>query len=262
MLTVASIAEFLERFAPQRLAAEWDNVGLLVGRASQPVRRIMTCLTLTRSSVAEAVAAQVDLVVSHHPLPFHPLRRLTDASTEGELLLDLIAGRVAVFSPHTAFDSAARGINQSLAEGIGLHEIHPLEPDAIDPTVGTGRSGCLAEPEALGDFARRVSQFLGAPTLQVVGDPGRRVRSVAVACGSAGELLSAAREQHCDCLVTGEARFHACLEAEAGDIALVLAGHFASERFGVELLAERLAAEFSAATVWASRQERDPLAWL
>ena len=159
MLTVASIAEFLERFAPRRLAAEWDNVGLLVGRASQPVERIMTCLTLTRSSVAEAVAEQVDLVVAHHPLPFHPLRQLTDATAEGELLLDLIAGRVAVFSPHTAFDSAAQGINQRLAEGIGLEDIRPLEPDAQDPTVGTGRCGRLANPEPLRSLAERVSSF-------------------------------------------------------------------------------------------------------
>jgi putative NIF3 family GTP cyclohydrolase 1 type 2 len=88
------------------------------------------------------------------------------------------------------------------------------------------------------------------------------LQRVAVACGSAGELLAAAQRQLCDCLVTGETRFHTALDAEAGDTALVLAGHFATERFAVELLADRLAAEFPAAAVWASRTERDPLDWL
>ena len=138
MLTVAPIAEFLAKFAPPRLAEEWDNVGLLVGRGNQLVRRIMTCLTLTRESVAEAVADEVDLVVSHHPLPLKPLRRLTDETPEGRFLLDLMAAKIAVYSPHTAFDSAGRGINQRLAEGLGLEGIAPLTADADDQTVGIG----------------------------------------------------------------------------------------------------------------------------
>jgi len=259
MLTVSAVAEFLERFAPSRLAAEWDNVGLLVGDPARPVERIMTCLTLTPDSVAEAVAERADLVVAHHPLPFRPVRRLTSNSVEGRLLLELIEARIAVYSLHTAFDSAGRGINQRLAEGLGLTEIEPLVADGDEPAFGTGRWGKLAAPLALSDLAARVGEFLRIETLQVVGKLERPIESVAVGCGSAGELVEAARNRHCDSFVSGEARFHACLEAEATGIALVLAGHFATERFAVEQLAEALAGEFPTATIWASRRERDPL---
>ena len=94
------------------LAEEWDNVGLLVGDPDQQVKRVMTCLTITPASAEEALERQAEMIITHHPLPFRPLKRLTTAQTASRLLLQLIEGKIAVHSPHTAFDSAAAGINQ------------------------------------------------------------------------------------------------------------------------------------------------------
>jgi dinuclear metal center YbgI/SA1388 family protein len=257
--TVETIAAFLEGFAPKRLAAEWDNVGLLVGDPGRVVRRLMTCLTVTPATAAEAVEDGADLLVTHHPLPFRPLRRLTADTPGGRMLLDLIAARVAVHSPHTAFDSAAQGINQRLAEGLGLGDIKPLVPD--EEGLGTGRWGRLAPRLTLGQLVDRAGRFLSVDQLQYVGDPERTVGTVAVACGSAGELVDPAHRLGCDAMLVGETRFHTCLDAEAAGIALVIPGHFASERFAVECLAEVLAAQFAGLDVWPSRQERDPLRW-
>src|SRR5690349_10987405 len=123
MLTVSAVAAFLETFAPPRLAAEWDNVGLLVGDSRHSVERVMTCLTVTPASVAEAIAEKADLIVTHHPMLFSAVRRITNDTPDGKMLLDLIAAGIAVFSPHTAFDSARSGINQRLAEGLGLSDV-------------------------------------------------------------------------------------------------------------------------------------------
>lgn len=255
---VAEVAAFLEVFAPANLAETWDNVGLLVGDAQAKSERIMTCLTITPSSAREAVNEQVDLIVTHHPLPFRPLKQLTRATPEGRILLDLIAARISIYSPHTAFDSAAAGINQRLANGLGLQGVTPLVP-ANDGNLGSGRWGRLDRPASFSDVIYRVKAFLQLSQVQVVGVLDRKVQSVAVACGSAGEFLTPARENGCDCLVTGEVRFHTALEAEATDMALVLTGHYASERFAVEALAGVLAQQFPALRVWASREERDPL---
>jgi dinuclear metal center YbgI/SA1388 family protein len=257
MTNVEAIAGFLEQFAPTRLAEEWDNVGLLVGDRQREVRRLMTCLTITPDTAAEAIDERAELIVAHHPLPFRPLKRLTADRPTGRMLLDLIAARVAVYSPHTAFDSASQGINQRLAEGLGLGRIEPLVPG--DDGLGTGRVGRLSRGLTLGKLAERLKQFLGIDHLQMVGQPDRPVATVAVACGSAGELLDAARAAGSDALLIGETRFHTCLEAEADGIGLLLPGHFASERFAVECLAEVLAGQFPDLRVWASRRERDPL---
>jgi dinuclear metal center YbgI/SA1388 family protein len=263
MVRSDDVCSFLEQFAPLQLAEEWDNVGLLVGDRKATVRRVMTCLTVTPASAAEAIAEDADLVVAHHPLPFRPLLRLTRDTIPGRLLLDLIRAGVGVYSPHTAFDSAVAGINQRLAEGLSLKDVAPLHPmPDLEPAVGSGRFGVLEPERTVGDVARQLKAFLSIDGLQLVGDVGRVVETVAVACGSAGQFLSDARRLGCDLFVTGEASFHTCLEAEATDMAVLLTGHFASERFAVERLAGLLAERFPEVHVWVSRREKDPLRWV
>jgi dinuclear metal center YbgI/SA1388 family protein len=220
---------------------------------------VMTCLTITPDSAVEAIEQKADLIVTHHPLPFTAIKRLTTDTTVGRLLWDLIGARIAIYSPHTAFDSAGEGINQRLAMGLGLRGITALRPDDCR---STGRWGWLEEPLTLAGLAGRLKQFLHLKQLQMVGSPERSVRTVAIACGAADELLAEAQSNGCDCMVIGEARFHTCLEAEALQMGLLLPGHFASERFAVECLAEILAQQFPSVEVWASRRERDPLQWM
>lgn len=257
--TIADVVRHLEDFAPPVIAADWDNVGLLVGDPESEVRRVMTCLTLTPQSVREAVDEQAGLVVAHHPLPFRALKRITTNSHEGRLLWSLARAGVAIHSPHTAFDSCAGGINEQLAEALGLRGVEPLEALAVG---GLGRVGALPQPITAGELALRVKRALGVERLQLVARDDQPCRQVAVACGSGGDLLGAAIARGCDAFLTGEARFHTCLEAEAAGVALLLPGHYATERPGVEWLAQRLAAAFPSLHVWASRAERDPVTWV
>lgn len=268
MTTLREVCQFLDEFAPPQLAEEWDNVGLLIGDPAQAIERIMTCLTITPASAAEAVRERADLIVTHHPLPIKPLARITSDHTPGRLVLQLIRAGIAVHSPHTAFDSAAAGINQQLAAGMGLARIAPLipaaeadgNPSAIMP--GSGRYGQLPQPATIDELAMRLKQFLKIDRLQVVGDPQRAIELAGVACGSAGSFLGPAIKAGCQLLVTGETSFHTCLEAEASGVSLLLTGHYASERFALERLAEVLQARFARLSVWASRDELNPLSFL
>ena len=126
MFTVATVVGYLDQFAPRDLAADWDNVGLLLGERSAAVERIMTCLTVTPESAAEAIAGRANLIVTHHPILFRVVKRLTDATPEGRMLLELVRGGVAVYSPHTAFDNTHGGINELLARRLALTEVVPL----------------------------------------------------------------------------------------------------------------------------------------
>lgn len=261
MTPVGDVVRFLEKFAPPALAADWDNVGLLLGDRARRVQKVMTCLTITPAVVDEAIADQVDLIVAHHPLPFRAVKSITADSYSGGLLWRLASAGVSIYSPHTAFDSAADGINARLAAGLGLARVEPLEPSAAanDASIGIGRCGRLPQPMKLRDFVSRAKQFLKIAHVDVVGTDDRAVSHVGVACGSAGELMDAALRAGCDTFVTGEARFHTAVEADALGIALVLVGHYAGERFGVEHLADVVSDAFPKLTVWPSRRESDPL---
>jgi len=257
MLTVEMIADFLGRIAPLRLAEDWDNVGLLVGSPVRQVRRVMTCLTITPNVVAEAIADKADMIVVHHPMPFHAFKRLTPETPPGRMLLDLIEAKVAVYSAHTAFDSAANGINQRLARGLGLRGVFPLV--LSEEGLGAGRTGWLEEPTTLAAVAESVKDFLDVDQLQVVGPPDLEVRTLAVACGAAGSFLEHARSVDCDAMLLGETSYHTYLEAEAHGMGLIMPGHYASERFGMECLADILIGEFGDLEIWPSRSEYDPV---
>jgi dinuclear metal center YbgI/SA1388 family protein len=263
MPQLQSVREFLDHFAPPILAESWDNTGLLAGDPGMDVHRVMTCLTITPDTAAEAIAQQADLIVSHHPLPFRPLQKLVTETTPGRLVWELLTHRIAIYSPHTSFDSALYGINQSLADGLGLIDTQPLiVPADAPPGTGTGRLGRVQPEVSLRAMAERLKRFLVLPGLQYVGPLDMPIERVAIACGAAGELLTSARRAGCHLLVLGETNLHTCLEAQATGVALLLPGHYASERFAVEDLAERLGAQFGDVEVWASSVERDPLNWV
>jgi dinuclear metal center YbgI/SA1388 family protein len=267
MTRVAEIAAFLDSFAPTDLAESWDNVGLLLGDEAADVAGVMTCLTLTPDVAAEAIRERASLIVTHHPILFRPIKRLTSETTEGATLLALVRAGVAVHSPHTAFDGAAQGINARLCTRLGLEDVKAMRPLAtpeassggtITQAVGAGRFGVLRKPVDFEQFAGRVKKALGLSSLDAVPSTGH-VSKVGVACGSAAEFLPDALAAGCDVLVTGEARFHAAVEARTRGIGLVLVGHYASERFAVEELAAVIGREFSGLKAWPSRDERDPL---
>ncbi len=125
-----------------------------------------------------------------------------------------------------------------------------------------GRIGRFVQPRTLGEFAAFAGRVLGRVTVGVVGDPERPVRRVAVACGAGDDFVKDATQAGADALFTGEARFHRALEAESRGLGLIVAGHYATERLGVEELAGKLALAFVGLTVWPSHTESDPLRWI
>ena len=198
------------------------------------------------------------MIVSHHPVLFRGAKTISDQTSEGRLLLDLIQGAVAVYSAHTRFDSAQQGVNQQLAEGFGLRRIVPLRQSESLPEIGRGRSGRLSSPRPLTEFLGVVRGVCNAKYIEYCGEEDAVVDHVGVACGSAAEFLDDAIAAGCDTFVTGEARFHSALAAQAAGVNLIVMGHYSSERPAMERLADKLEASFTGVEVRASMNEQDP----
>ncbi|MDR1960028.1 MAG: Nif3-like dinuclear metal center hexameric protein [Planctomycetaceae bacterium] len=264
-MSLSTVMEFLEERYPLRLAEEWDNVGLLIGDPEQSVERIMTCLTITPLICREAIEEKADLIISHHPFPFHAIKRLTTETVRGRMIWDIVTEKIAVYSPHTAHDSAPDGINQQIAKRLGLQQITTLYEDKNEKAVsneGTGRFGMLPEPILFGELLEKTQEAFNQQVIPYIGDPEKSVRTVAVGCGSAGSFLEQAILRGADAFLLGESKYHTFLEAQFNGIGLIVTGHYISERFAMERMAELIQTKFSDLTVWASEVETDPIKYL
>lgn len=364
MTKVSELVSWFDEIAPRSLAADWDNTGLLTGDFTAVVNKVMACLTLTKEVADEAIMQNVQMVITHHPLPFKPIKTLNTGSSEGAILWRLATKGIGVYSLHTRWDDAQGGINESLLkmvgaeilgpitpsqsneeiklvtfvpneslekvsealfeagagrignykecsftlEGIGtffgmdqsnpvvgkkgqrekvveqrlevvcpssrlqpivsaLKKSHPYEEAAFDLVMlkskpsnyGTGRLGLLPQPTSITKLADIFEKALDIKQVSFAGNAERLVSKIAVVCGSGASLMMQAFMLGAECFITGEARFHDLLSVKDQNKSILLLGHYKSERFGVESIAAKLRAKFSAVEVLNSESEHDPL---
>ena len=188
-MLLREVCAVMDELAPTRLAQDWDNVGLLAGDLRTHVRKILMCIDLMPQVVSEARKRRCDLVVSYHPPIFRPVDRFV-APGEGmeAQVFRCVANGIAIYSPHTALDSAHGGTNDVLLKHCGAKLLGPLEPDPEDATLGMGRVGCFEDKPTLEALGRRLKRRTGAGCVSVVGDPKSTLKRVVVVVGAAGSV--------------------------------------------------------------------------
>ncbi len=211
--------------------------------------KIGVCLDATPEAAARAVRAGVQLVIAHHPLIYHPLKRVgTDPISRA--VTTLVKADIALYAMHTNWDRAAGGINDTLAECLEMQGVQPL---GTDGEAALPRIGDLSVPRPLADFARFVATALnctGTSALRINGiDPNRMISRVAVCGGAGAGLAEAAQAAGAEAYVTSDVRHHEFLDAEARGLALLDAGHGATETPGMRALVRTLPALLEGVTV-------------
>lgn len=241
-MTVKELYRILEEKFPSALSAEWDNDGMMCcPDPDAPVRRVLCTLDVTEAAVDHAIRIGADLILSHHPLLFHPLSSLTAETAVGRKLTALLRAGISVLSFHTRADAAKGGVNDTLAGLLGLLDVHPFAD-------GVGRIGCLPTPTSAETFARTVSSLLGTPAV-TLGDAGLPVLRVAVLGGSGKSEVAAAIAAGADTFLSGRLSYETVNEAGELGINLLEAGHFYTEaplmrRLAAELCEYGLATEY------------------
>jgi dinuclear metal center YbgI/SA1388 family protein len=247
MATVKEIYTYLDQFAPFSLQMDFDNAGFLVGESDQVVERALVALDITENVAREAAEKNCQLVISHHPVIFHPTKAITDETVKGRVLLALTQNRLSAICAHTNLDAVQGGVNDCLAQTLGLTQIQQLHQDGIDPSgapYGVGRVGKAHRAGlSAAEYAAFVKERLGANSVRYA-DGGRLVERVAVGGGSCGSMLGDAVRAGCDTFVTADVRYDLYLRAKAMGITLMDAGHYATENVVFPKLIERLAQGF------------------
>lgn len=238
MSTVREIEQYLYTWAPRELAESWDNVGLLIGDGAAAVKRVQVTLDITEAVVEEAVAMGADLIVAHHPVmncTWHPVQSLTTDSALGRMVRKLMLHGISAICMHTNLDAAEGGVNDVLAEKLGLSGLISLTEEKI------GRVGTLKCEKPLVDFLQDVVKYLGCNGLRYT-DCGKTVHRVAVGGGACGDYIPQAIALGCDTFVTSDLKYHAFLDTK--EINLIDAGHFPTENVICPVVAARLREAF------------------
>lgn len=222
-MTVSEIYEALENRIPRALSCEWDNDGLMCCPDPQTsVRRVLVALDVTGDTVRQAIDGAYDLIVSHHPMIFRPLKAVDPAQYVAKRAVDLIRAGVSVMSFHTRLDAVTGGVNDTLAALLDLTDVTPFGEEGI------GRIGNFACPCSLAAFADTVKRVTGAPAV-LLGDAERLVSRVALLGGSGSDDVAAAKRAGADTYLSGELAYHALCDAKENGMNLVAAGHFYTE---------------------------------
>lgn len=243
-LTVKDLVAFMEAMAPLSLAENWDNVGLQVGDLNQQVTGVLVTLDVNLEVIQEAVTKGNNLIIAHHPLLFKPLGNLRKDNVQGKIIFSLIEHGISLYVAHTNLDSAPVGVNQVLAQQLGLQNIEILaersiasiqedvvsELSSFQGNSGLGRIGNLPQPMLFADFAQTVKQVLGGQVLNVGGDLNRQVHRIAVCGGSGTSLATLAVKKGAQVLVTGDVKYHEAQGMVDTGLNYIDAGHYETEQ--------------------------------
>ena len=245
MTTVSDILNYVETLAPRSMKMDWDNVGLLCGSASTPVSKILVALDPFEGVVNEAAEMGAELIVTHHPLIFRPLPNVTDRTSIGRAIMSLCRHGISAINAHTNLDCAPGGVNDVLAQALGLADINVIEPKGLDSEGREwGLLRCGEVPEQnLTQFLKFAKTTLHCDGMRYV-DGGKPVRKVAVGGGSCADGMLAALDAGCDTFVTADIKYNQFWDAHDLGLNLIDAGHFHTENPVVAVLAVKIAAQF------------------
>lgn len=250
------LLDALNSIAPLDLAEDWDNVGLLLDPGGLDIpQRLFLTIDLTEETLREALEANADFIVAYHPPLFRPFKRLTQASAKERIILDAARAGLPIYSPHTALDNVAGGINDWLADGLG-----EAERQAVDNETSAGRIVTFDVPRPLDEVAEQIRDYLGLQAVRVA-RAGTWVKRVAICAGAGSSVIG---EAQADLLWTGEMSHHHVLAANARGASVVLCEHTNTERGYLPILRNKIRLALSDAgtspvEILISKTDRDPL---
>ena len=258
MATVNDILRYMETLAPSHMKMSWDNVGLLCGSKRQEVEKILVALDPFEGVCREAESWGADVIVTHHPIIFQAMKSVTDETSIGRGLTTLIRHGISAINAHTNLDCAPGGVNDVLAQTLGLRNIRVISPSGVD---AEGREWGLlrmgeTDEQSLESFLASVKEQLGCEGLRYVSS-GKPVQKVAVGGGACAGGLVEAFDAGCDPFVTADVKYNQFWDAHDLGLNLIDAGHFATENPVISVLAAKLAAQFPEITVKISESHRD-----
>lgn len=241
----SDVMEICRKLAPEELACDWDNPGFQAGRSDKEVHTILLGVDVTDPVIDEAIRVHADMIITHHPLIFHGIRKVNDQDFIGKRILRLAQADISYYAMHTNFDAAPGCMGDSAADRMGLTERTPLDPMGNLPDgrpYGIGTVGKLPQAMTLREVAEKVKEAYAIPEVQVFGDldSDRRMRTAAICPGSGGSDINLAVKNNAEVYITGDISHHQGLDALEQGLSVIDAGHYGIEHIFMPVMKEYL----------------------
>lgn len=264
MAKLGEIKEFFEELAPFYMKLDFDNIGHLVGFSNAEITRVLVALDITDDVVDEAVELGAQLIVSHHPIIWEPLKRVTDDDEKGAKIIKMLTNGISALCLHTNMDSAEGGVNDVLLAALGAEREGLLSPHGTHPDgreYGISRYGSLAQPMELKDFLVKIKYSLNVPDLRYVSG-GRPVHKIACCGGAGAGDMQKAIDLGCDTYVTADLKYDHFLAARHSGLNLIDADHYCTENLIVPVMRSKLAKRFPRLDVRVSQRHTCPIKFI
>lgn len=229
-ITVENIIEKLNILAPEHLAQNWDNIGLQIGSNNQKVSKILLALDATTKVIDEAIALGADMIITHHPLIFSPLKSIVEDNPKGNNVYRLIKNNISLYVMHTNFDTAFGGTNDILGAKIGLKNMSVINPD--ENGMGIGRIGETGTTTTMKELSQILKDQLDLSYVRVVGDINTPVNKVAICTGSGMSFIESTIGK-ADVFITGDVKYHEAQDAKDMGMGIIDVGHYGSENIAM-----------------------------
>lgn len=240
-----TVIDWLDATFHPEYQEDYDNSGFLFGDAESDYKGALVALDLTPAVVTEAVRMGASLIVTHHPFIFSGVKRLTNATATGRMVMEMARNGISVYAAHTNLDNLPWGINGVLCEKLGLRNARILRPQEPGTEIGAGMVGELKTMLACETFLRRVKSNLKLPMMRVSEHlPEKKVRRVAVCGGSGSDFIGDALAAKADVYITADLKYHDFQRTD-GRMVLVDIGHYESEQFAKEIIFRAISEKFS-----------------
>ncbi|MBU5675721.1 Nif3-like dinuclear metal center hexameric protein [Alkaliphilus sp. MSJ-5] len=250
-IKVGDITQIIENLAPLSYAYKWDNVGLQLGSKEDSVTVVLTALEITEDILDEAIKNNVNMIVTHHPMIFSPLKNITKEDMKGKLIYKAIQNNISIYAAHTNIDAASGGLNDYIADRLNIKDtkileevgdnIYPIENE--ESSSGIGRVGRLNNPKTLAELVTEIKEQINIKYIRVAGDLEATIENVAVINGSGADLIQSAIYKGCQCVITGDVKYHDAQDAISQGINVIDIEHYHSEKFFANFLADYLSDE-------------------
>ncbi|GLB46902.1 GTP cyclohydrolase 1 type 2 [Philodulcilactobacillus myokoensis] len=226
-MKVRTIVDQFEKLAPKQLAESWDPIGLQIGSLNANVNKMMITLDVRPEVVDEAIKRHVDFIFAHHPVMFHPAKNLDLSNPQNQMYANIIKHHITVYAAHTNLDSANHGMNDWLAQQVGLNHVSGLVPNHFDPDhYSMGRVGELKKSISVMDFAKKCKKIFNINGLRLISHhPDQVIKKVAILGGSGSEFYPQVLKKHADVYITGDVTYHTAHDMIASGLSVIDPGH-------------------------------------